>query len=96
MKKKEKKRTKIIVDIKVHNLISKQVCVRLLPCFNSSRPCFSIFQYFHLQILISIGTWWSLLNIDNYIIFLTFLLSDAQPDFSGIFHQDCSHIARAR
>ena len=25
------------------------------------------FQYFHLQILISIGTWWSLLNIDFYL-----------------------------
>ena len=25
-----------------------------------------------------------------------FLLSDAQPDFSGTFHQDFSHIAQAR
>ena len=33
-RKKEKKRTKIIVDIeKVNNLISKQVCVRLTTVF---------------------------------------------------------------
>ena len=25
-----------------------------------------------------------------------FLLSDTQPDFSGTFHQDFSHIAQAR
>ena len=25
-----------------------------------------------------------------------FLLSDAQPDFLGTFHQDISHIAQAR
>ena len=32
-RKKGKKRTKIIVDIKVKNLISKQVCVRLTTVF---------------------------------------------------------------
>ena len=31
-----------------------------------------------------------------YLIFLSFLLSDAQPDFSGTFHRDFSHIAQAR
>ena len=30
----------------------------------------------------------------NFLIL--FLLSDAQPDFSGTFHQDFSHIAQAR
>ena len=33
MKKKKKKTTKIIVDIQVNNLISKQVCVRLTTVF---------------------------------------------------------------
>ena len=28
---------------------------------------FDHFQYFHLQILVSIGTWWSLLNVDYYL-----------------------------
>ena len=38
---------------------------------------------------------WEKTTNDNIKFSYHFLLSDAQPDFSGTFYQDFSHIAQA-
>ena len=43
------------------------VTPELLFTFLHSVACSDHFQCFHLQILVSIGTWWSLLNVDYYL-----------------------------
>ena len=78
------------------NLVEHQIIKKMIRKFNSiicrffePHSQYSEFSRLHV--------WGAKITTNDAIKFsYHHLLSDAQPDFSGTFHQDFSHIAQAR